>query len=508
MKIEVDVKRGLYYGIFGEERFRTEDSSALPALFHHSDASKSQPSLHITIHPNRNTMVDEETPLKNKGLRASESSEDSRDFASLKDRILEVIGVYWHLGFIAFGGPTAHIAIFQDHLVRANEWIAEEQYLELFALCQGLPGPTSTQLLIATAATHGGMLGGSIAFLMWSLPGFIVLTAAGLFLYNIIDASNPPIWLLGVPPAAVALIFKAFYGFGLKLDKLGLAIAMVACSVSVLINNDEHIASTSSQFVYPILLFGGGTLTLLDAYSANPIGTYARLPSSDDGPIEQTALDRKLGHKIGMSVYHGMGMFFLWLVLLVGSITLVNHGYDNKYLEIFEVFYRVGSLVFGGGVVIVPMLQNEVVPKWMTDEQFFQGLGLAQSMPGPFFNFAAFLGSTYGGFWGAVVANLGLMGPGFILIFAMLPFWTKARHYAWFKAIVKGLNASAIGLIGGGCVFLYAKSVKDASDAIVFVLCGGLASFYTLGAPQTIALGAVLGAVFAAANLGQVPYAK
>lgn len=152
------------------------------------------------------------------------------------------------------------------------------------------------------------------------------------------------------------VIFKAFYGFGGKLDKLGKAIALVACAVSVLINNDENIPSTSSQIVYHIILFGGGLLTLLDAHRSTPIGTYARLPSQDDGPIEQSALDRKLGHKIGMDFFHGIFMFLLWLFLLVGSVTLVRHGYDNKYLEIFEVFYRVGSLVFGGGVVIVPML--------------------------------------------------------------------------------------------------------------------------------------------------------
>ena len=140
--------------------------------------------------------IDEETPLKN-GTYAiiddGDDDEDSRDYAPLAQRIQDTIKMYWTLGFVAFGGPTAHIAIFQDHLVRVHDWIAEDQYLELFALCQGLPGPTSTQLLIGTAATHGGMLGGSIAFLMWTLPGFVVCSVASLYLYNIIDASHPPL---------------------------------------------------------------------------------------------------------------------------------------------------------------------------------------------------------------------------------------------------------------------------------------------------------------------------
>lgn len=202
-------------------------------------------------------------------------------------------------------------------------------------------------------------------------------------------------------------------------------------------------------------------------------------------------------------------MFLLWLLILVGSVTLVRLGIGGEYLKIFEVFYRIGSIVFGGGVVVIPMLQNEVVPLgWVTNEQFFQGLGLTQSLPGPVFNFSSFLGATYKGLKGAIVAELGLFGPGYILIFAMLPFWSKVRHMAWFKAVLQGVKASAIGLIGSGCVFLYASAVKTAADAMVFVLAGGLACFYAIQAPVCIFVGALAGALFspAAFNVGQVAY--
>jgi chromate transport protein ChrA len=124
------------------------------------------------------------------------------------------------------------------------------------------------------------------------------------------------------------------------------------------------------------------------------------------------------------------------------------------------------------------------------------------------FNFAAFLGATYAGFGGAVVAAAGLFGPGFILIFAMLPVWSRVRHYHWFKAVLKGLNASAIGLIFGGCVFLYAKSIKTAADAMVFIIAGGLASFYSMQAPVVILSGVIFGALFSPAllNVGQKHY--
>lgn len=443
--------------------------------------------------------------LADLGNHKVHASRESRRFDPLSVRLMDVVRVYWHLGLIAFGGPSAHVAILRDHLVEHHQWIDEDAFMELFALGQGLPGPSSTQLVISTAVTHAGPLGGMIAFVFWTLPAFLVLTTSGLFLSSFIDPKNPPIWLLGVPPAAVSLIFKAFYGFGRTLDKVGLALAMLACAVAVMINGDENIAPTSSQIVYPALLVLGGLTTYLDFCQENPIGIYVK-PETD---VEQSAADRRLGYKIGIPLYAGGLVFLLWLALLVGSVTLVNLGYKNEYLEIFEIFYRIGSIIFGGGVVVLPMLQNELVPRgWVTNEQFFQGLGLAQSMPGPLFNFASFLGATYKGVLGAIVAELALFGPGYILIFAMVPFWSRIRHWAWFKAVLKGVNASAIGLIGSGCVFLYAAAVKTAADAMVFVLAGGLASFYSAPAPGCIFVGALLGAAFSPAilNVGQKEY--
>lgn len=223
----------------------------------------------------------EEDPLI---AKAGAAADDSDQIAPLSTRLMDVVRVYWHLGFIAFGGPSAHVAILRDHLVVQHQWIDEEAFMELFALSQGLPGPSSTQLLISTAVTHAGPLGGMIAFVFWSIPAFVILTLSGLFLYTIVDPANPPIWLLGVPPAAVSLIFKAFYGFGQKLDKVGIALAMVACMAAVMINGDENIAPTSSQFVYPSLLIIGGLTTLLDSKSANSMGKYAQPKPGNEGP--------------------------------------------------------------------------------------------------------------------------------------------------------------------------------------------------------------------------------
>ena len=214
--------------------------------------------------------------------------------------------------------------------------------------------------------------------------------------------------------------------------------------------------------------------------------------------------------KIGIPVWGGILAIILWLGILITTALLVHvFGYNNGYLHVFETTYRIGSIVFGGGIVVLPMLQNVVVPLgWMTNAQFFQGLGLTQSLPGPMFNFSAFVGAVYQGFWGAVLSMLGLFGPGFILIFAMMPFWSRIRHIAWFKALLKGLNAAAIGLIGSGCVFLYESAILRTADAMVFVITGGAACYYNLQAPYVIILGLVLGMLFSdkILNVGQVPY--
>ena len=263
-----------------------------------------------------------------------------------------------------------------------------------------------------------------------------------------------------------------------------------------MIAGDENMEPTSSQVVYPILLVSGAVLCFLD-FSLGPersIGTYFQPTGESTEPTEK---DKLLVEKIGLSIFQGFAYLGIWLVLLVGSIAYVNMTTSNLFMDIFEVYFRVGSLIFGGGIVVLPMLQSELVPRgWITNEQFFQGLGIAQSMPGPMFNFAAFLGAVTNGFPGSLTAAVGLFGPGFILIFAMLPFWSRFRHLAWFKAVLKGLNASAVGLIVAGCVTLYPKSIHTYADTMVFILTGGLATIYSFQAPFVIFWGCILGAIF------------
>eukprot|EP00977_Amphora_coffeiformis_P008943 scaffold2028_cov191-Amphora_coffeaeformis.AAC.8 len=193
--------------------------------------------------------------------------------APWKDRMWEVFTTFWPLGLIAFGGPQAHIAILRDHLVDQRDWLDEEQFTELFAIGQGLPGPTSTQLVISTALSRAGPLGGLMAFFLWNLPGLVVLTISGILIEEFVP-DEPPFYLAGLPPAAISLVFKAFYGFASKLDDLGICLSLGSCLVAILINNDENIDPRSSQWVFPTVLAIGGLITLFDSKREKPWSTY------------------------------------------------------------------------------------------------------------------------------------------------------------------------------------------------------------------------------------------
>mmetsp|Transcript_7818 Transcript_7818/g.11231 ORF Transcript_7818/g.11231 Transcript_7818/m.11231 type:complete len:479 (-) Transcript_7818:170-1606(-) len=419
------------------------------------------------------------------------------------ERMKEVFTTFWPLGLVAFGGPQALVVILRDHLVVQRGWLDEEQFLELFAIGQGLPGPTSTQLVVSTALSRAGPLGGIMAFMLWNIPGLIFLTLSGVLIDAYIDPDNPPFYLVGLPPAAISLVFKAFYDFTMKLDKLGIALALMSCLIAILINGDENIKPTSSQFVFPITLAIGGLVTLFDSKRENSWSDYGSPSKGWD------ASDDRLMKRIGIPLWVGGLIFVVWGAVLVLVIILVDVAeVENEYLTIFEVMYRIGSIIFGSGQVVLPLLETEVVPAWMTRDQFLQGLGLAQSMPGPIFNFSAYLGAVYKGVPGALVAFLGLFGPGVILIFGIVPFWARLRHVFWFKAVLKGVNATAIGLVGAACVNLWEAAVSNAADAMVFVFAGTLAVAYNVQAPIIVFAGGVLGAILCddALDLGQIPY--
>jgi chromate transporter len=342
-----------------------------------------------------------------------------------------------------------------------------------------------------------------MAFMVWSLPGLVVLTVCGFLIETFIDPKNPPWYLIGLPPAAISLVFVAFYMFAVKLDKLGFALAIISCCVTILISNDEKISSTSSQWAFPLMLACGGLVTFIDSKRSTPYSKY-NSPSKGWDKEDEDTLKR-----IGIPLWVGAIFFVLWIIGLVASIVLVRAvNIDSEYLTIFETMYRIGSIIYGGGQVVLPMLQDEVVPSWMTADQFLQGLGLATSMPGPLFNFSAYLGAVYKGFGGAMVSFIALMLPGNLLIFAVVPFWARMRHNRTFRSILSGLNSTAVGLVGAACVILWESGISTASDAIIFAIALTLHVCFGIAAPFVVIIGGIVGAIMHpdAANIGQRPY--
>lgn len=384
--------------------------------------------------------------------------------------------------------------------------------------------------MISTALARAGPLGGLLAFFLWNLPGLIILTTSGVLIAEFIDPDDPPFWLVGLPPAAIALVFKAMYGFGAKLDTLGVILALISTCIAILINGDEKISPLSSQYVFPSMLAAGGLVAFIDSKRKKPLGKprlgrdnnmfhtsfliffsmLFRESGTYKAPSKGWDAESDLTMKrIGIPLWVGACIFFIWIGVLVLTIILVDVvEVQNDYLTIFEVMFRIGSIIFGGGQVVLPMLQSEVVPAWMSKDNFFQGLGLAQSMPGPLFNFSAYLGAVYKGVPGALIAYIGLFGPGVILIFAVVPFWARLRHIFWFKVVLNGINSTAIGLVGAACVILWEAAIGNSADAIVFCFSGVLAIIFNFPAPICILAGGVLGAILSndAANLGQKPY--
>lgn len=358
--------------------------------------------------------------------------------------------------------------------------------------------------MISTALSRAGPLGGLLAFFLWNLPGAIALTIFGILIKAYINPKDPPFWLVGLPPAAIALVFKAFYSFAASLDKLGIVLSLISCLAAILVNNDEHIQPSSSQYVFPSILALGGLTTWLDSKRSKPFSNYNKSPSRGwDANNDETI------KRIGIPLYMGALIFLTWLGILIMVILLINvSDLHSKNLDIFETTYRIGSIIFGGGQVVLPLLQNEVVPQWMTKDQFLQGLALAQSMPGPLFNFAAYLGAVYNGVGGAIVGFLGLFGPGVVLIFAVVPYWARLRHNNNFRCILAGVNATAIGLVGAACVVLWETAIVNTANAMVFCFAITLDVVFNVPAPLVVLAGGVFGAILHpdALNLGQKPY--
>jgi chromate transporter len=389
---------------------------------------------------------------------------------------LEILGVATRLGLTSFGGPVAHLGYFREEYVVRRRWLDEAAYADLVALCQFLPGPASSQVGIAIGITRGGLLGGVAAWLGFTLPSAIalVLFAYGLRGLGAADAG----WLHGLKVAAVAVVALAVWGMARSLapDRARATIAIL-CAVCAL--------------AWPT---GVGQVVLIAA--AALVGLWL-LPASAAAPA--TARPVPVSRALGTCA---LVAFFALLIALPIARQLAG----SQALALFDSFFRTGSLVFGGGHVVLPLLQAEVVPPgWVTSEAFVAGYGAAQAVPGPLFTFAAYLGAVAGprpnGLAGAAIALVAIFLPSFFMIVGALPFWDALRGRVSFQAALRGINAAVVGLLLAALYQpVWTSAIHGPADVGLALAAFGLLAFWKAPAWLVVVLAAAAGALLALAR--------
>jgi chromate transporter len=336
---------------------------------------------------------------------------------------LEVLGVFTRLGLTSFGGPVVHLGYFREEFVVRRRWLDDRAYADLVALCQFLPGPASSQVGIAVGLSRAGYFGALAAWTGFTLPSAIALI---LFAYGVSalgDVSGVG-WIHGLRVAAVAVVAQAVLGMMRTLapdrERATLAVAAAAIVLAV--------PSAWGQ-IGAILV---GAVIGLWLPRAAVSGDHIALPL-----------------KIGPAA--GAVFLTLFFVLLIG-LPLLAAAMPSHAIVAFEAFYRSGSLVFGGGHVVLPLLQASVVPPgWVGNDAFLAGYGAAQAVPGPLFTFAAYLGAVMGpepnGWSGAVLCLVAVFVPSFLLVLGTLPFWEPLRKQPAAQAALRGVNAAVVGLL-------------------------------------------------------------
>lgn len=379
--------------------------------------------------------------------------------------------VLW-LALTSFGGPQAHLAHFQRVLVDKRKYLTEADLMELNSLCQILPGPSSTQTLTAVGYKMGGPNLAYLTLLVWAMPSILFMAIMGILLSSIQEKNWSLEFTRFIQPMAVGFVSYAAYTISLKTvnTKTGIVLMVAAALASYFIQ---------TPFVFPVILLVAGAVTAFK-YKAHP-------------------KEEKKGFNIQWA------NFILWIgVLLVaaglGGIT------GALPIRLFENFYRNGSLIFGGGQVLTPLLYTEFVqyaPKqYLTSQEFLSGYAIAQSLPGPVFSFSAFIGSlsmreygVAGEITGALMSAAGIFLPGTFLIFFVIRIWDSLKKYRAIRASLEGITAASAGLVAAAAVILFQPLQNTVLNFGVTIGTFCVLAFTKIPAPFIILLGIILGLI-------------
>ena len=385
----------------------------------------------------------------------------------------EVFRAFLKLGLTSFGGPIAHLGYFRDELVTRRRWLGDREYADVVALCQFLPGPASSQVGFAVGLLRAGPLGALAAWTAFTLPSAILLVAfayGGSVFDNLVGSGI----LTGLKIVAVAIVAQAVWGMARTLTP------------------DARRAS---------IAVGAALLTL---FVAGSIGQVAAIVL---GAVAGLVLCRvspgEIGSELAVRVSRRAAVIALVMfgVLIIG-LPLAAAATGARVVDVADAFYRAGALVFGGGHVVLPLLQAEVVPAWVTPEQFLAGYGAAQAVPGPLFTFAAYLGALAApGAAGLVTAAIALVAvflPGFLLLVGVLPFWNAFRTRPKAQALMSGANAAVVGILAAALYDpVFVTAVVDPASFGLALVCFVLLVSWRMPPWAVVIVGAVGGILLA-----------
>jgi chromate transporter len=395
----------------------------------------------------------------------------------LKASPLETFFVFLKLGTTCFGGPVAHFGYFHEEFVVRRKWLDDHAFADIVALCQFLPGPASSQVGLAIGMHRAGWLGAFAAWIGFTMPSVVLMItfAYGVDVLGNVEHAG---WLAGLKLAALAVVAQAVWAMASKF-----CIERMTASLAI---GGAIIVLTWSSGISQIFVIAMGAILgwMLFRHEA----------------VEKKA-DGESGHlHIPYGPRLGFILLAVFLLLLVG-LPVLKAWTQNSAVASFDSFYRTGSLVFGGGHVVLPLLQTAVVnPGWVSNDKFLAGYGAAQALPGPLFSFAAYLGAVMkpqpNGWLGGMWCLLAIYVPAALLVFSSLPFWESLRRQSFARAMLKGANASVVGILLAALYQpVWTSAVHGPRDFILALATYGLLVFWALPPWLVVALSALGGAL-------------
>jgi chromate transporter len=387
---------------------------------------------------------------------------------------LEIFLIFLRLGLTSFGGPIAHLGYFRQEFVERRKWLSEQIFADLVALCNFLPGPTSSQVSYSIGMTRGGIPGALCSWGAFTLPSAIIMLLAAYGIHWV-GGNETAGWLHGLKIVAVAVVAQAVWSMATRLctDRTRITFAFVAAIVILLTNN-----SWIQVLTIAVGALAGWKLIRTEVPAEKP-EVFSRLPNR----VQST---------ISLAIF----AFCLLLVPLLAA------GKRDGWLPLFDSFYRTGSLVFGGGHVVLPLLQAEVVPRgWEDNNTFLAGYGIAQALPGPIFSFAAYLGAAKTGSPTGWLAGLwcvfAILLPPMLLVTGLLPLWSRLRASPTAQSLLAGANATVVGILLAALYQPIWTSAIDSARSLALALVLFLSLQIWKVAPWILVLvGAMLGGIF------------